>query len=96
MNARFSDFGLSRLYKRGTTFQSSKKYVGTTGYMAPELGCGNGSTASDVYALGIVLLELARTLDPATPDWVWIYTLTVIVSMPWMRSYLVMTTKRQG
>lgn len=42
--------------------------AGTPGYMAPELGNTGPSVQTEVYALGIVLLELlsGRRVDPAT------------------------------
>ncbi|XP_010466031.1 PREDICTED: probable L-type lectin-domain containing receptor kinase VI.1 [Camelina sativa] len=58
MNAKLGDFGLARLYERGTLSQTTK-VVGTLGYMAPELTRnGKGSTASDVFAFGVLLLEI--------------------------------------
>ncbi|KAK1264133.1 L-type lectin-domain containing receptor kinase IV.1 [Acorus gramineus] len=80
MNGRLSDFGLARLYDHGTGPHTTQ-VVGTLGYLAPELTkTGKATTATDVYAFGAFLLEVAcarRPIDPrASPtdlslsDWV--------------------------
>ncbi|MEV4946506.1 serine/threonine-protein kinase [Streptomyces sp. NPDC053755] len=52
-----ADFGLSRTV-HDQTHSASDTLVGTLAYMAPEQFLGQGaSTASDIYALGITLLE---------------------------------------
>ncbi|KAF4369222.1 hypothetical protein G4B88_009520 [Cannabis sativa] len=57
--ARVSDFGLSKLMKRGHRDAVSAKAVGTVGYIDPEYYVLNVLTAkSDVYGLGVVMLEL--------------------------------------
>ncbi|OVA15595.1 Protein kinase domain [Macleaya cordata] len=59
MNARLGDFGLARLYDRGTNPQTTN-VVGTLGYLAPELTrTGKVTTSTDVYAFGAFLLEVA-------------------------------------
>ncbi|MCL7035128.1 hypothetical protein MKW94_028001 [Papaver nudicaule] len=59
MNARLGDFGLARLYNRGTNPQTTN-VVGTLGYIAPEMTkTGRATTASDVYSFGAFLLEVA-------------------------------------
>ncbi|KAI3898057.1 hypothetical protein MKX03_025096 [Papaver bracteatum] len=59
MNARLGDFGLARLYVRGTNPKTTN-VVGTLGYMAPELlRTGKATTSSDVFAFGALLLEVA-------------------------------------
>ncbi|KAJ6303440.1 hypothetical protein OIU77_017340 [Salix suchowensis] len=64
MNGRLGDFGLARLYDHGTTSHTTK-IVGTIGYLAPELTrTGQASTSSDVYAFGILLLEVACGRKP--------------------------------
>ncbi|KFK27562.1 hypothetical protein AALP_AA8G400000 [Arabis alpina] len=55
-NGRLGDFGMSRLYDRGTD-PTTTAAVGTLGYMAPELTTMGPSTATDVYAFGVFLLE---------------------------------------
>ncbi|KAJ6425209.1 hypothetical protein OIU84_025898 [Salix udensis] len=64
MNGRLGDFGLARLYDHGTTSHTTK-IVGTIGYLAPELTrTGQASTSSDVYAFGILLLEVGCGRKP--------------------------------
>ncbi|ESQ49191.1 hypothetical protein EUTSA_v10020180mg [Eutrema salsugineum] len=68
MNAKLGDFGLARLYERGTLSQTTK-VVGTLGYMAPELTRnGKGSTASDVFAFGVLLLEIVCGRRPTNTE----------------------------
>ncbi|KAK7260011.1 hypothetical protein RIF29_25699 [Crotalaria pallida] len=76
MNARLGDFGLARLYNHDQVSHTTS-VVGTVGYMAPELSrTGKASTCSDVYAYGVLLLEVATGTRPVTPgqlflvDWV--------------------------
>ncbi|XP_061954997.1 lectin-domain containing receptor kinase VI.3-like [Populus nigra] len=64
MNGRLGDFGLARLYDHGTMSHTTN-IVGTIGYIAPELTrTGQSSTSSDVYAYGILLLEVACGRKP--------------------------------
>ncbi|QHO59068.1 L-type lectin-domain containing receptor kinase S [Arachis hypogaea] len=81
MNARLGDFGLAKLYERGSN-PSTTRVVGTLGYLAPELTrTGRPSTSSDVYAFGALLLEVVCGRRPveakALPEelvlveWVW-------------------------
>ncbi|RZC50423.1 hypothetical protein C5167_018864 [Papaver somniferum] len=64
MNARLGDFGLARLYNRGTNPQTTN-VVGTLGYMAPEMTkTGRVTTSSDVFAFGAFLLEVACSRRP--------------------------------
>ncbi|KAI5325961.1 hypothetical protein L3X38_035035 [Prunus dulcis] len=59
MNPRLSDFGLARLYDHGEISHTTG-VVGTIGYIAPELArTGKASTCSDVFAYGVLLLEVA-------------------------------------
>uniref|UniRef100_A0A0D9W0U6 non-specific serine/threonine protein kinase n=1 Tax=Leersia perrieri TaxID=77586 RepID=A0A0D9W0U6_9ORYZ len=59
MNGKLSDFGLARLYDHGTNPQTTR-VVGTLGYLAPELSkTGKATTATDVFAFGAFLLEVA-------------------------------------
>ncbi|MFF4652075.1 serine/threonine-protein kinase [Streptomyces sp. NPDC001380] len=54
---RLADFGVSRLVDGGG-MTATNKVVGTAAYLAPEQVRGLGAcTASDVYALGLLLLE---------------------------------------
>ncbi|KAJ6821753.1 L-type lectin-domain containing receptor kinase IV.1-like [Iris pallida] len=59
MNGRIGDFGLARLYHHGTN-PSATHVVGTMGYIAPEMArTGRATTATDVFAFGVFLLEVA-------------------------------------
>ncbi|KAL8504889.1 hypothetical protein ACS0TY_016181 [Phlomoides rotata] len=59
MNPKLGDFGLARLYDHGKNSHTTN-VVGTIGYIAPELTrTGKASTSSDVFAFGILLLEVA-------------------------------------
>ncbi|CAI9758886.1 unnamed protein product [Fraxinus pennsylvanica] len=70
MNARLGDFGLARLYDHGQNSHTTN-VVGTIGYIAPELTrTGKASKSTDVFAYGILLLEIACGRAPVTyePD----------------------------
>ncbi|KAK4355854.1 hypothetical protein RND71_024825 [Anisodus tanguticus] len=59
MNAKISDFGLARIVEGKTTEANTNKVVGTYGYMSPEYALeGLFSIKSDVFAFGVVLLEI--------------------------------------
>ena len=61
---KITDFGLARSVERDVTLTQSGVLVGTPGYMAPEQAGGGDhggalvGTATDIYALGVVLYEL--------------------------------------
>ncbi|KAM3221984.1 hypothetical protein P3L10_021254 [Capsicum annuum] len=59
MNAKISDFGLARIIEGKSTEANTNKVVGTYGYMSPEYALeGLFSIKSDVFAFGVVLLEI--------------------------------------
>ncbi|KAK1276501.1 L-type lectin-domain containing receptor kinase IV.1 [Acorus gramineus] len=68
MNARLGDFGLARLYDHGTDPETTTHVVGTFGYLAPELTMTRkASTATDVFAFGVFLLEVPCGRRPIAP-----------------------------
>ncbi|KAF6166862.1 hypothetical protein GIB67_026641 [Kingdonia uniflora] len=77
MNGRLGDFGLARIHGHGQVV-SSTRVVGTVGYMAPEIvRNGRASAQTDVFALGILILEVVCGRRPIEDgkvplvDWVW-------------------------
>ncbi|MCW2816849.1 MAG: pknB 3 [Nocardioides sp.] len=56
--ARLTDFGIARLVDGGTSLTMTGHTIGTAAFLAPEQVAGGAvTTATDVYALGLVLLE---------------------------------------
>ncbi|KAK0604867.1 hypothetical protein LWI29_020334 [Acer saccharum] len=59
LNGKLGDFGLARLYDRGSNPETTVA-AGIPPYMAPELLRNEkGNTSSDVFAFGISILEIA-------------------------------------
>lgn len=68
MNARLSDFGLARLYDHDQISHTTS-VVGTIGYISPELArTGKASKSTDVFAYGILILEVACGRRPLDSD----------------------------
>lgn len=65
-NARLGDFGLARtIQERQQTYYSTKEIAGTPGYMAPEIFLtGRATVETDVYAFGVLMLEVACGRKP--------------------------------
>ncbi|XP_040385274.1 L-type lectin-domain containing receptor kinase IX.1-like [Oryza brachyantha] len=71
-HAKLGDFGLARLVDHGRGSHTTV-LAGTMGYMDPEcMVTGGASAESDVYSLGVVLLEIAcgrrPVVAPPPPD----------------------------
>ncbi|ESQ37903.1 hypothetical protein EUTSA_v10028492mg [Eutrema salsugineum] len=59
LNGRLGDFGLARLCGHGSDPQTTH-VAGTWGYLAPDhIRTGKATTATDVFAFGVLLLEVA-------------------------------------
>ncbi|XBI61464.1 hypothetical protein VPH35_042251 [Triticum aestivum] len=60
MNAKISDFGLAKIFSSNNTdTNTTRKVVGTYGYMAPEYAShGIFSIKSDVFSFGVLTLEI--------------------------------------
>ncbi|KAJ9690197.1 hypothetical protein PVL29_012716 [Vitis rotundifolia] len=59
MIPKFSDFGMARLFGKNQIEGSTKRVVGTYGYMSPKYAMeGLFSIKSDVYSFGVLLLEI--------------------------------------
>ncbi|CAA7016649.1 unnamed protein product [Microthlaspi erraticum] len=71
MNARLGDFGLAKLYDQGFDPQTTR-IAGTFGYIAPEfLRIGRATTSTDVYAFGLLMLEVVcgrRLIERRVPE----------------------------
>ncbi|KAK3227198.1 hypothetical protein Dsin_007060 [Dipteronia sinensis] len=64
--ARLGDFGLARTIQESQkTHHSTKEIAGTPGYMAPEIFLtGRATVETDVYAFGVLILEVACGRQP--------------------------------
>jgi tetratricopeptide (TPR) repeat protein len=77
IRAVITDFGLARRPQTPAITVPSGPLGGTPDYMAPELWRGEkASVASDAYALGVLLYELACGRRPYGPDVTWKQRLT--------------------
>ncbi|XP_039139773.1 cysteine-rich receptor-like protein kinase 6 [Dioscorea cayenensis subsp. rotundata] len=59
MNPKISDFGLARLFVGDQLGGTTRRVVGTFGYMAPEYALrGQYSAKSDIFSFGVLVLEI--------------------------------------
>jgi len=68
MNARLGNFGLARSHDHGADAHTTR-VAGTWGYIAPELArLGKATKATDVFALGVLMLEVVCAKHPIWVD----------------------------
>ncbi|KAM3371365.1 hypothetical protein ACQJBY_018653 [Aegilops geniculata] len=69
MTPKISDFGMARIFGANQNNASTTRVVGTYGYMSPEYVMGGDfSVKSDIYSLGVLLLEIVSGLKISSPQ----------------------------
>ncbi|CAL5060399.1 unnamed protein product [Urochloa decumbens] len=58
MVPKITDFGISRCFDEKQTHLVTSKIVGTAGYLAPEFFYGKLSFKSDIFSLGVIIIEI--------------------------------------
>ncbi|GMN50956.1 hypothetical protein TIFTF001_020115 [Ficus carica] len=59
MNPKISDFGLARMFEGTIDLTTTRRVVGTLGYMSPEYAMGGiFSEKSDVFSFGVLILKI--------------------------------------
>lgn len=58
MVPKIADFGLSRCFEENQTIEFTSRIQGTMGYMAPETFDGKITIKSDIYSLGIIIINI--------------------------------------
>ncbi len=68
-NCLLTDFGIARMVEGTANLTGTGSVIGTPSYMSPEQGAGQPVDArSDIYALGVVLFELATGRVPYSAE----------------------------
>jgi serine/threonine-protein kinase len=68
-NCLLSDFGIAKIVEGSAKFTVTGGMVGTPAYMSPEQGLGlKPDGRSDIYALGIIMYEMATGRVPHTAE----------------------------
>nr|XP_051202708.1 cysteine-rich receptor-like protein kinase 28 isoform X2 [Lolium perenne] len=67
MVPKIADFGLSRCFEENQSQTITSKVVGSLGYFAPELYSGKITMKSDIYSVGILIIEML-TGEKGCPD----------------------------
>ncbi len=68
-NCLLTDFGIARMVEGTANLTGTGNVIGTPSYMSPEQGAGKPVDArSDIYALGVVLFELATGRVPYSAE----------------------------
>ncbi|KAL5081060.1 hypothetical protein RYX36_009481 [Vicia faba] len=72
MIPKISDFGLARIVEISQDERSTKRIVGTYGYISPEYAMlGQFSEKSDIYSFGVMILEIVagkKNISSSTPQ----------------------------
>ncbi|KAF8673444.1 hypothetical protein HU200_049009 [Digitaria exilis] len=58
MVPKIADFGLSRCFDEKQSHVITSKLFGSLGYLAPEFYCGRITFKSDIYSLGVIMIEI--------------------------------------
>uniref|UniRef100_A0ACD5TZ56 Uncharacterized protein n=1 Tax=Avena sativa TaxID=4498 RepID=A0ACD5TZ56_AVESA len=68
MVPKIADFGISRSLDEEKTHGTTKHLSGTPGYLAPEFYRGKFMFASDIYSLGVIIMEILTGLKGYPED----------------------------
>jgi hypothetical protein len=84
---KISDFGLAKVLEQNVVI-SQQRQVGTPAYMAPELHMGNPCSASDQYALAVVIYEWVCGTRPFQGTALGLVTQHINTPPPSLRNYV--------
>ncbi|XP_051189525.1 G-type lectin S-receptor-like serine/threonine-protein kinase B120 isoform X2 [Lolium perenne] len=69
MRPKIADFGMAKIFYEDQVNANTRRVVGTYGYIAPEYSAeGLFSIKSDVYSLGVLILEIVSGVRINSPD----------------------------